>query len=305
MSVSDGWVPQEPALWPLVVAMLEGGTEPWPREFCVYDLRWTFDQKGCVPSRRAVMARWRVTEKVARRLLADVAEWWDPKKGEPPQGRGSQQGPSEGPARAQQGPKRNGRTETIDEKGPSEVPRRAHEGPNKVHRRGDPQPHSQPQPQTDVSPAPPALALVRPADEDEQPTEPDTPAEPDAFTLAAEYAGQVLNPAVGRGLSHGPGRRSSLGQKLLREVKRDAARVMSAMRFVVESPHDRAEFLRSKGLGLETVLRHLNEYAELASARGPPERGYHPPVETPPMSDAEFAAAAASLQQAFEKPLWT
>jgi hypothetical protein len=84
----SGWVPMPADVWPLVVERLQASGEPWPEEACLFDLRWLHDQRdGRLPGRPALCERWRVTDRTARRLLADTARWWDPKKGAAPTAR--------------------------------------------------------------------------------------------------------------------------------------------------------------------------------------------------------------------------
>ena len=127
-----------------------------------------------------------------------------------------------------------------------------------------------PDDQTDVDPAPPVTPLE------------DAPTEPDRYDEAALYFGEIVHRAIGRRPSKGPERRSKLGQKLLREVKRDADGVLDAMRYVAEGRGDKAAYLRSyDGLTVETVTRHVEEYAELWRAEQEP--GWRP--RPPPTRD--------------------
>jgi hypothetical protein len=237
---------------------------PWPEEVVLLDLRWWQDQvlggREKMPGRPALMDAWGWSERNVRTLLADEERWSDPLKLEAWKGRMS----SRRPAGVQ---RTSSHTTEEPRQSAANVQRVSSACPADVHTRGELTTTTTTTTSVNA-PAPPSLALV-PAEPTE--LEPEPPTEPDAFTLAAEYAGQVLNPAVGKGFSHGPGRGSKVGQRLWREVRKDAARVMAAMRFVVESDHNTAVYNRANGYGLETALRHLDEYAELLTFRPMPE----------------------------------
>jgi hypothetical protein len=83
----SGWVPMPADLWPLMVDRLQVLEEAWPEEACLFDLRWHVDQRKPIPGRPALCARWGVTDRIARRLMADTGRWWDPARGPAPTGR--------------------------------------------------------------------------------------------------------------------------------------------------------------------------------------------------------------------------
>ncbi len=91
----------------------------------------------------------------------------------------------------------------------------------------------------------------------------------EAYLQASTYWGEVVHRQIGRRPSHGPKRDTKAGRALLVAVRKDPELVLDAMRFVAESQTERAEKLRTyDGLTVETVLRHLDEYAELWRAHG-------------------------------------
>jgi len=230
--------------------------KPFEMEDALLDLRWWQDQvlvgAEKMPGRPALMKTWGWTERAVRSLLADEERWSDPLKLD-----AWRQMSSRCPAGVQRA---SSRTTVEPYESADNVQLVSSECPADVHTRAE---YTDTDTDTENNTtALPSLALAP-----VQTVEPEPPTEPDAFTLAAEYAGQVLNPAVGRGLSHGPLRSSKLGQRLFREVRKDAAMVMSAMRFIVESDHPTAVYNRANGYGLETALRHIEEYAELAAFR--------------------------------------
>lgn len=115
-----------------------------------------------------------------------------------------------------------------------------------------------------------------------------------------------MQTALGRKPGKPTGKATQVGQKLVRALKKDADSVLDAMRFVAHSHSDRAVFLRgerpdSEGrtfdLTLMTVLRHVDEYAELwrgEQAGGarlrPRARGEHPSERLPRKTVAELLA---------------
>jgi hypothetical protein len=88
---------------------------------------------------------------------------------------------------------------------------------------------------------------------------------PDRYDEVALFFGEVVHRQLGRRPSKGPARASKLGQRLLSAVRKDADLVLDAMRFVAHSETSRAQFLRGEradATTIETILRHVDEYAE-------------------------------------------
>lgn len=128
----------------------------------------------------------------------------------------------------------------------------------------------------------------------------------DRFDEAARFWASDVQLALGRRPSKATGRSTQVGQKLLRAVRKDADLVLDAMRFVAHSQSDRALFLRGERadgdgraftLTLVTVLRHLDEYAELWRAEQgggtrlkPRARGEHPSEREPRKTVAQLEA---------------
>lgn len=121
--------------------------------------------------------------------------------------------------------------------------------------------------------------------------------------LAAYYATAVQE-ALGRKPIRPTQRSSRSGKRLAVAARQDADAVLDAMRFVAHSQSSRARFLRGEepgrdgtpydGLSLETVLRHVDDYAELwraeqAGAR-PRARGEHSSSRAPRPTEAEVLA---------------
>jgi len=74
-----GWVPMDADSWPFIAASL---AFPWPREACLFDLRWHADRitmggRARMPGRPTLRKRWGWTDKPVRRLLASD-DWADP-----------------------------------------------------------------------------------------------------------------------------------------------------------------------------------------------------------------------------------
>jgi hypothetical protein len=75
-----GWIPMDTTWWAGVVDALLATAAAWPEGAQLTDLRWWEDQvrmgRALAPSRRALAARWRVSERRVRDLLASLA-WRD------------------------------------------------------------------------------------------------------------------------------------------------------------------------------------------------------------------------------------
>lgn len=116
-----------------------------------------------------------------------------------------------------------------------------------------------------------------------------------AYLQAAAYFGEVVHRQIGRRPSKGPARSSKAGKRLYAECKRDPERVLDALRFAGESQIERAVKLREyAGLTVETVLRHLDEYAELWRAHG----DRPPPARGPPLNGRRMGHAGDGVLEA-------
>jgi hypothetical protein len=283
----SGWFTTPAAGWPVTLERLQRLGEPLTESEAITDLRWHVDQRVPLPGRRELRKRWGGwSERAIRDLLADTCRWWDATKGLPPQSRGelearvpvvqrrlippaSHSAPTGVPQRSHPG------TVKADESGasdPTALPPASHVDPTGVHARAQIHPAPSPTP----SPGKP----VGPGIED-APTEISNPLL-EAYERAATYWGEIVLRQIGRRPTKGPSRSSKLGGKLLAAIRRDENQVMDALRFVAESQTDRAQKLRTyDGLTVETVLRHVEEYAELWRAHedrptagpSPPRRG--------------------------------
>lgn len=291
MAVS-GWVPVQADWWR---ATAEALPRPWKDETACIDLRWWVDQDGKVPSRRVLADRWGWSDGRVRGLLRTPARWWDPKRGEipqlasprPPDPACTSPDPA-GPSRTQPDTGEPGEYRPPDPAGPS-----LHQaGPSAHHTRVDPpspSPSPSPGDKEQLSVGPPGAPVgLEPEDDlpvltEEHPTVFDMASM--AYLQAATYFGEIVHRAIGRRPSKGPERSSKVGQRLYRECRKDQEKVLDALRFAGESQIDRAVKLREyDGLTVETVLRHLDEYAELwrihadrpsGTARAPPKTNGH------------------------------
>lgn len=97
---------------------------------------------------------------------------------------------------------------------------------------------------------------------------------------------------MGRALRK-PARASKVGRRLLSEVKRDNDRVMDALRYVAHGETKHAAWLREQGYGLETVLKHAEEYAE--RWREGPSTSPPPPRHNGSATTGAAAQVAADL----------
>ena len=82
--MSGGWVPCNADWWEQVAAALTATGQPWPEAAVLMDLRWWDDRERMSggrkprPGRAVLQARWNLTERPTRRLMADVEAWRDP-----------------------------------------------------------------------------------------------------------------------------------------------------------------------------------------------------------------------------------
>ncbi len=274
----SGWVRFESAWWPELAERLP---KPWPKAAAMFDLRYHADL-GKPLGRVACEHRWGWTNWAVRALLSST-EWHDPLRaptvGRPPTNR----------APTADQPPVNGSHVTI-----ARIP-------------------TADQPPTDRAPTvdqPPLLDPRSPTRSRSQgqtsPSVEATDRAPDRFDEAARFWAFDVQTALGRKPGRPTGKASQVGQKLLRALKKDADTVLDAMRFVAHSSSDRAVFLRGErpdgegrtfDLTLMTVLRHVDEYAELwrgEQAGGarlrPRARGEHPSERQPRKTVAELAA---------------
>lgn len=249
-------------LWPGIAAALP---RPFGEDAARFDLRWHADQ-GSLPSRRQLAARWGWTEGEVRTLLRRPDRWWDPMKGPAPTSR----------EELTQG--RPGVTQ-----GRPDLTQREQENAANQDELTHPDPGT-----TRADPTTATRALISPSHSPSPPQEeeqcrrssqltlvPDEPSslKADRYDEAARYFGEVVHRQLRRRTSHGPDRKSKLGQALLKAVRADADLVLDAMRFVAESDSQRATFLREKyasALTITTILRHAEEYAELWRAEQDP-----------------------------------
>lgn len=139
------WVPMNVDAWPFVVETLHRDTNPWPEELCLFDLRWLFDKtRGRLPGRRTLSKRWKVSDRIARRLLSSTHLWWDTAKGDPPTSRTR---PANVPGASRNRPdKVQSDADNHDKKsreGPDDVPDESLDRPDDVHRCSD---HNSPAP---------------------------------------------------------------------------------------------------------------------------------------------------------------
>jgi hypothetical protein len=248
----SGWVPMPAATWAIVAESLP---LPWADEAAAFDLRWQHDQTGGVQSRSKLAARWGWTPDEVRTLLRHPERWWDPMKGPAPTCRDEL---------TQRPPGLTRRDPTVPRREQSNAENiAALTSADPTTPRADPTtPHAR---ELDPpSPAPPPS----PGEEQhvglatDEPTVLDGPSL--AYLQAAVYFGEVVHRQIGRRPSKGPDRSSKVGQRLYAAVKKDPEAVLDAMKFAAESQIDRAVKLREyAGLTVETVLRHVEEYAEL------------------------------------------
>lgn len=127
------------------------------------------------------------------------------------------------------------------------------------------------------------------------------------FATAAALWGQHALPAMGRKPSAGPLRSSALGKALTAALRRDADLVLDAIRFVAESQHDKATFLREKRYDLDTVLRHLDSYAGLWREYGaaPPPQVVTPrPVGRPARPSSDDGVLASLFNETNARRLY-
>ena len=112
----------------------------------------------------------------------------------------------------------------------------------------------------------------------------------ESFRVASEYWGSSVNPAMAKRPSKGVSRSSKSGKRLWAALGRmheleDGTRVdgldivMAAFQFIAESRHQRAEFVRKGGYGIETALRHVEDYAVAWWAEHPETTGVGAPPE--------------------------
>ncbi|MEN0066157.1 MAG: hypothetical protein AAGA48_28710 [Myxococcota bacterium] len=102
-----------------------------------------------------------------------------------------------------------------------------------------------------------------------------------AWRSAATYWSETVNRSMGKRPGRIVDRQSKVGKRLWRELGKGlqgqpgAAKVMAAFRFVAESEHTRAQFVRQQRYTMETALRHVEDYAQLWWDD-------HPPDDVPP-----------------------
>lgn len=291
----SGWVPFDCDGWPEVAALLTATGQPWPRAAAIYDLRWHADRSD-MRGRPYFKSRWNWSDFRTQQLHGS-AQWLDPIR---------QQRTTSGPPAGQQ--PANSRP-TADERVKADSTAETTSAPPARQQSTTSGPPADHQASLPIRARPPSPSPSQPPSQGEETSAGEPPERPpDRFPEVARYFGETVHRAIGRRPSQGPDRKSKPGQKLLRLVKQDADLVLDAFRFVAESESDRARFLRGEVedrqgkvfvLTLETVLRHVDEYAELYRAEQggnvvnlrPRARGEHPSERRPEPTQAELEAA--------------
>ena len=109
--MSGGWVPCNADWWEQVAAALTATGQPWPEAAVLMDLRWWDDRERMSggrkprPGRAVLQARWNLTERPTRRLMADVGAWRDPAQADLRPELSVPRAPLERPSDAQRAPR--------------------------------------------------------------------------------------------------------------------------------------------------------------------------------------------------------
>jgi hypothetical protein len=252
------------------------------------------------PGRRALERRWGVSERVARRCLADAG--WQEKCDALKIPRPSRHldGPLGEPARSVPA--------TVPPASPPTSHPRPRPGTDETSEHAESVPAGVPATVPPASPPTSTRALIpptssppasHPAEKDKGLDDSPTVLDETSLTFlqAAAYWGEVVHRAIGRRPSKGPARESKPGKLLFAACKQSPAKVLDALRFVGESQTQRAQDLRQyDGLTIETVLRHLDTYSELWEVHG--DRAPAKSARAPPLNGRRMGHAGDGVLEA-------
>lgn len=278
--MKPSWFPVNADWWPSVVEVLIASGQPWPHDAIFTDLRWWQDQEGLGrrrrPGRPALAARWRVTDAVARRLMSLESEWGRPGKTSNEHPATIQPSSSRHPT-AIQPSSRSGdvQPEFSDEniqpasnEHPTSIQPASNEHPANLPTRvptdSDSEPDSEPEPDGHTRPVPEPAPAERPRKARGPRAPKAAPSLPPGVAEAWAAYREALGPTRGEAPPKGWGVADRVAEHGVEAVVR-------VIRWVAESPHSRAAFLRDGGYTGETLFRP-NKFGEYLSLSASPAR---------------------------------
>jgi hypothetical protein len=284
--VTSPYFPFDTAWWPAIAESLAIAGQPWPQEAIFADLRWWQDQEGVGrrrrPGRPALAARWRVTDAVARRLMALESEWGRPGKTSNEHPADIQRPSSRHPASIQRAsrsgdvqpelpfeniqPTSNGHPTDIQPTS-SEHPTNL---PTRVPTKQEPEPEPEPEQDEHARPEPEPAPVEPPASA--RPAKPRKAHKPTpVLPPGVAEAWAVYKATLGPGRGDVPPKGWGVAERV---AEHGVETVVRVIRWVAESPHSRAAFLRDGGYTGETLFRP-NKFGEYLafSAQSPSGRG--------------------------------
>ena len=229
------WMPFNVEWWP---AISEALPKPWPIEAVNMDLRWWSDQqemgRAKMPSRRRLQVRWGLSEYSTRSAMRDELSWAKP-----------QTPPNKTPNTSQSHPKNS--TQTPDITG-TKTPETSQTPPNKT-------------PNTSTR------AELHTTNNTLHTTENKTRTS-DSLTAIRQLWDELNGLRKSLDSAARPLKLTASRQRALkaRLKEHSAAEVVAVVEWWLRSAHQRAQYLRDNGYGIDTVLRPANftTYLELS-----------------------------------------
>ena len=260
------WLPIDSEWWPTIAAAL---TQPWPLEAVYMDLRWWEDQEAMErakrPGRAALCERWGLTERRGRNAMRDGSKW-----------ERSSEGPAKVQRRSRQGPETS--TQAVDIVRP-EVQPKSSRSPAKVQ------------------PTSPRAELQNTKDR-RQKTEDKTLTSDRPTLERPKPVRRVFDEIVRLRLEALPGARELTLTKARAQIikaritEHSGEDVIAVVKWWLRSTHQRADYLRENGHGIDTLLRASNfpKYLEFSQEKptingGKPLSFSVPPAASPRRDD--------------------
>jgi len=234
------WLPIQTEWWPAIVEAMQ---KPWPIEAVYLDLRWWADQEAMGrtkrPGRPALRARWGWSDRTARNAMKDGAKW-----------ERSSQGPARVQRRSSQGPETDMQTPDII------IPRV--------------QPRSSGGP-AEVQPESPRVYKQKTEDRTQKTENTITS---DRLAPVRQLWSELNQVRVDLDSRSKPLKLTDARQRTLKaRLKEHTAQdVVAVVKWWLQSSHQRAQYLRDNGYGIDTVLRPSNFTTYLELSRVPPPK---------------------------------
>ena len=245
------WMPFNVEWWPAIADTLP---KPWPIEAVNMDLRWWADQEAMgrakMPSRRRLQQRWGLSEYRTRSAMRDVLQWSKP-----------QTPPNKTPNTSQSHPKNS--TQTPDITG-TKTPETSQTPPNKT-------------PNTSTR------AELHTTNNTLQTTENKTLTS-DRLAPVRQLWSELNQVRVDLDSRSKPLKLTDARQRTLKaRLKEHTAQdVVAVVKWWLQSSHQRAQYLRDNGYGIDTVLRPSNFTTYLELSRMPPPKPKATAFSVPP-----------------------